>query len=183
MIARQFVDGSLTVQAGGNDLTFPHHDLGAGHTWAVSDRPHAKHYAHTGMVGLDGHKMSKSRGNLVLVSRLRAAGEDANAIRLAIMGQHYRSDWFWTDELLEHAKARLDTYRHAVSVAEGREGASDEAAVELLAAVREALGEDLNAPAALAAVDAWAVKALADTTVGGGALVRDVLAARLGVVL
>ena len=71
-------------------------------------------------------------------------------------------------------------HRHAVSVAEGREGASDEAAVELLAAVREALGEDLNAPAALAAVDAWAVKALADTTVGGGALVRDILAARLG---
>ena len=52
------------------------------------------------MVGLDGQKMSKSRGNLVLVSRLRAAGEDANAVRLAIMGQHYRSDWFWTDELL-----------------------------------------------------------------------------------
>jgi len=177
---------SLTVQAGGNDLTFPHHDLGAGHSWAVSARPHAKHYAHTGMVGLDGHKMSKSRGNLVLVSRLRAAGEDANAVRLAIMGQHYRSDWFWTDELLEHAKARLDTYRHAVSVAEGREGSegvTDEAAVELLTTVREALGEDLNAPAALAAVDAWAVKALADTTVGGGALVRDILAARLGVVL
>ena len=88
-------------------------------------------------------------------------------MRLAIMGQHYRSDWFWTDELLEHAKARLDTYRHAVSVAEGREGSdgvTDEAAVELLAAVREALGE-------------------ADTTVGGGALVRDILAARLGVVL
>lgn len=186
MIARRFVDGSLTVQAGGNDLTFPHHDLGAGHSWAVSARPHAKHYAHTGMVGLDGHKMSKSRGNLVLVSRLRAAGEDANAVRLAIMGQHYRSDWFWTDELLEHAKARLDTYRHAVSMAEGREGSegvTDEAAVELLGAVREALGEDLNAPAALAAVDAWAVKALADTTVGGGALVRDILAARLGVVL
>ena len=73
-----------------------------------------------------------------------------------------------------------------MSVAEGREGSegvTDEAAVDLLAAVREALGEDLNAPAALAAVDAWAVKALADTTVGGGALVRDILAARLGVVL
>lgn len=85
------------------------------------------------------------------------------------------------------AKARLDTYRHAVSVAEGREGSegvTDEAAVELLAAVREALGEDLNAPAALAAVDAWAVKVSWRTPLS--AVVRWCVtsrAARLGVVL
>ena len=81
MIARRFVDGSLTVQAGGNDLTFPHHDLGSGHSWALSARPHAKHYAHTGMVGLDGHKMSKSRGNTIEIRM--SADQTAKLIKKA----------------------------------------------------------------------------------------------------
>lgn len=189
MIARRFVNGPLTVQAGGSDLTFPHHDLGAGHSWAVDHRPHARHYAHTGMVGLDGHKMSKSRGNLVLVSKLRAAGVDPNAIRLAILNNHYRSDWFWTDDLLHKADARLETYRHAIAAATGND---TEGAVKTLDKVREYLADDLNAPEALKALDAWAIDALtrAQTTstgaaapVGGAELIRDILAARLGVTL
>lgn len=193
MIARKFVDGSLTVQAGGSDLTFPHHDLGAGHSWAVDHRPHAYYYAHTGMVGLDGHKMSKSRGNLVLVSTLRAGGTDPSAIRVAILSHHYRSDWFWTDSLLEQAQGRLDRYRTAVFTATGEDAS---AAVSVLCAVREHLADDLDAPAALEAVDAWADAVLAqrkpasaipasgeDAQMGGGPLIRDILEARLGIVV
>ena len=55
------------------------------------------------MVGLDGHKMRKSRGNLVLVSELRAAGFDPAAIRLAVLAHHYRDDWEWTDAGLAEA--------------------------------------------------------------------------------
>ena len=51
-----------------------------------------------GMVRLDGEKMSKSRGNLVFVSKLLAAGTDPMAVRLAIISHHYRADWDWTDE-------------------------------------------------------------------------------------
>lgn len=182
MIARHVLNKPLTVQAGGSDLIFPHHDLGAGHSWAVGNRPHALHYAHTGMVGLDGQKMSKSLGNLVLVSKLRAAGVDPNAIRLAIMANHYRSDWFWSDELLEQATARLNTYQRAIAVTTGDDTSG---ALALLESVREALAEDLNAPRALAALDSWAEKALeaGPGATGGGELVRNILASRLGVVL
>ena len=189
MIARHFVDGALTVQAGGSDLTFPHHDLGSGHSWAVANRPHARHYAHTGMVGLDGHKMSKSRGNLVLVSKLRAAGVDPAAIRLAIMSQHYRSDWFWTDELLERAIERLDLFRRAVAVADGDD---DSAALEMLDRTRALLAQDLDAPAALDELQLWAEDALVAAEhaeagegerIGGGALIADILSARFGVSL
>ena len=69
------------------------------------------------MVAYQGAKMSKSLGNLVFVSRLRAAGVDPMAIRLALVAHHYRSDWEWTDDVLAEAQARLDRWRAAVAPA------------------------------------------------------------------
>ncbi len=102
------------------------------------------------MVGLDGEKMSKSRGNLVFVSALRREGVDPAAIRLALHAHHYRSDWEWTDGVLEDAAARLGRWRAAVSRPDGP------SALTVVEEMREALANDLDAPAALAAVDRWA---------------------------
>ncbi len=76
VIAQKYLPAPFTVQGGGSDLIFPHHEMGAGHAYSLSGVPLAHHFAHAGMVGLDGEKMSKSKGNLVLVSKLRAAGEE-----------------------------------------------------------------------------------------------------------
>ncbi len=63
---------AFDVEGGGSDLAFPHHEMSASHAQvATGERPHARAYVHAGMVGLDGEKMSKSRGNLVFVSKLR----------------------------------------------------------------------------------------------------------------
>jgi len=105
--------------------------------------------------------MSKSRGNLVFVSALRRAGVDPMAIRLAILAHHYRTPWEWTDHDLEDAQARLDRWRAALA---GNGGPSADAT---LAAVRAAVADDLDAPSALAAVDAWADRALADAASDG----------------
>jgi L-cysteine:1D-myo-inositol 2-amino-2-deoxy-alpha-D-glucopyranoside ligase len=143
------------------------------------------------MVGLDGEKMSKSKGNLVLVSRLRAEREEPAAIRLAILAHHYRSDWSWTDAGFVEAKDRLRTWREALTVAPAG------SAAPLVGRLRTELANDLNAPGALAAVDAWAASALsghaADTGTGTGhvaetsaadaALVSDAVNALLGVEL
>ena len=68
---------SIDVQGGGSDLAFPHHEMGASEAQVATDIwPYARTYAHAGMVGLDGEKMSKSKVNLVFVSRLRADGRD-----------------------------------------------------------------------------------------------------------
>ena len=75
----------------------------------------ARRYVHAGMVRYDGEKMSKSLGNLVFVSRLREAGTDPMAIRLAILAHHYRGDWDWTDQGLAAAQDRLGRWRAAVS--------------------------------------------------------------------
>ena len=142
----------------------------------------AKHYAHTGMVGLDGEKMSKSLGNLVLVSKLRADGVEPAAIRLAILANHYRSDWFWTEELLGNAQAQLATWRDALHQA------PEGSAAALLAELRAALAADLDAPRALAAVDAWASCTLTAHHDAGAlaserdsALIEDAICALLGV--
>ncbi len=175
-IAVHLLGPTIDVQGGGSDLAFPHHELGAAEASVASGVwPFARAYMHAGMVGLHGEKMSKSRGNLVFVSRLRADGADPMAIRLALLGHHYRADWEWTDGDLPAAQQRLASWRAAVCRPTGP------AAGPVLDAVRAALATDLDAPAALAAVDRWA--AGEGPSAEAPALIRDVVDAMLGVAL
>jgi L-cysteine:1D-myo-inositol 2-amino-2-deoxy-alpha-D-glucopyranoside ligase len=179
-IALDHLGMGFDVQGGGSDLVFPHHEMGASHAQVLTGAfPMARAYVHAGMVGLDGEKMSKSRGNLVLVSGLREAGEDPAAIRLALHAHHYRSDWEWTDATLAGAKDRLARWRAAVSRPDGLP------AETLVDELREALADDLDAPAALAAVDRWAERQLAGggTDTGAPGLVTRAVNALLGVAL
>ncbi|GAC1375794.1 MAG: cysteine--1-D-myo-inosityl 2-amino-2-deoxy-alpha-D-glucopyranoside ligase [Pseudarthrobacter sp.] len=180
VIAQQYLPAPFTVQGGGSDLIFPHHEMGAGHAYSLAGVPLAHHYAHAGMVGLGGEKMSKSKGTLVLVSKLRGNGEEPAAIRLAILAHHYRSDWSWTAEGFEEAKTRLATWRRALPVAPAGSAAG------MIREMRSALAADLDAPAALAAVDRWAAAATQSPEAGcqqDQALVTDAVEALLGVVL
>jgi L-cysteine:1D-myo-inositol 2-amino-2-deoxy-alpha-D-glucopyranoside ligase len=138
------------------------------------------------MVRLDGEKMSKSQGNLVFVSRLIAGGTDPMVIRLTMLAHHYRDAWDWTDAGLAAAQARLDRWRAAVAAASAVPGSPATSATSgtgVLAAVRERLADDLDAPGALAAVDAWADAVLAAPGGTDGPLVRDTVDALLGIAL
>ncbi|GHH71188.1 L-cysteine:1D-myo-inositol 2-amino-2-deoxy-alpha-D-glucopyranoside ligase [Streptosporangium violaceochromogenes] len=165
------------VAGGGSDLIFPHHECGAheGHV-ACGEWPFAKAYVHAGMVALDGEKMSKSKGNLVFVSRLRRE-IDPTAVRLALLAHHYRADWEWTADQGVRAGERLARWRSAVSAPAGPE------AEGVLRGVRDRLADDLDAPGALAVVDGWVERVLAGEggDPGAPALVRDVVDALLGV--
>ncbi|HEX5406312.1 MAG TPA: cysteine--1-D-myo-inosityl 2-amino-2-deoxy-alpha-D-glucopyranoside ligase [Pseudonocardiaceae bacterium] len=153
-IALNRLGTGIDVQGGGSDLAFPHHEFSAAHAEALTgDYPFARHYSHAGMIGLDGEKMSKSRGNLVFVSRLRADGVDPMAVRLALLSGHYRTDRAWTDDLLAVGQARVDRWRHAVT------GPTGPAAADTITRLRDHLSDDLDTPNALAAVDAWAAEA------------------------
>ncbi|MEW1865971.1 cysteine--1-D-myo-inosityl 2-amino-2-deoxy-alpha-D-glucopyranoside ligase [Streptomyces sp. NBC_00669] len=179
-IALDHLGMGFDVQGGGSDLAFPHHEMGASHAQVLTgEYPYAKAYVHAGMVALDGEKMSKSKGNLVFVSALRRAGVDPAAIRLALLAHHYRADWEWTDDVLADAVARLGRWREAVSRPDGP------SADALLDEVRAALADDLDAPRALAAVDAWAVTQASEggTDPGAPGLVSRAVDALLGVAL
>jgi L-cysteine:1D-myo-inositol 2-amino-2-deoxy-alpha-D-glucopyranoside ligase len=157
--------------------------------------PFARVYAHAGMVSYQGHKMSKSLGNLVFVNRLLADGVDPMAIRMALLARHYRSDWEWTEAMLAGADARLARWRAALAHTEAAASAGPEvipsaAAAEALAGVRARMRDDLDAPGALGILDRWADRLLADAPtritpadVSGARLVRDVADALLGIKL
>jgi L-cysteine:1D-myo-inositol 2-amino-2-deoxy-alpha-D-glucopyranoside ligase len=210
-IAVEFLGPVFDVQAGGSDLIFPHHELSASHS-RVACAPSAsgaeahvfaRLYAHSGMVAYQGAKMSKSLGNLVFVSRLRESGVDPMAIRLALLAHHYRSDWEWTDAVLAEAQARLSRWRAAttraaalVAVPPAPDGASAPAAAfaeevpaveAVLQTVRERLADDLDAPGALAAIDAWADAVLSgppgSVQPDAVSLIRDTADALLGIAL
>jgi L-cysteine:1D-myo-inositol 2-amino-2-deoxy-alpha-D-glucopyranoside ligase len=167
---------TLDVQGGGSDLVFPHHELSAAEAEvATGVWPFARAYVHAGMVGLDGEKMSKSLGNLVFVSKLIAGGTDPGALRLALLDAHYRTDREWTPATLTRGEVRLAAWRAGVTRTSGPDGPA------LLSAVRKALHDDLDTPAALAAVDAWC-RADGDDA-GAPTLVRDAVDALLGVLL
>ena len=170
---------AFDVQAGGSDLAFPHHPMCAAEATAVTGEPFASAFLHTGMVGLEGTKMSKSLGNLVFVSRLLEAGTDPMAVRLVLLAQHYRSDWEYNSHLLAAAEQRLARWRTAVAQPAGP------AAEPVLEQVRAALRTDLDAPSALAAIDRWAESCLAgdQPDAAAPALISAVADALLGISL
>jgi L-cysteine:1D-myo-inositol 2-amino-2-deoxy-alpha-D-glucopyranoside ligase len=152
--------------------------MSAGHGEALSGtEPFARTFVHQAMVGYDGEKMSKSKGNLVLVSRLRERGVDPMAIRLALLAHHYRTPWEWTDDVLAEAEARLATWRAGLSTNGGPD------AEETVAQVRARLADDLDTPGALAAIDAWVARSLAEggTVEGAPGIVGRTCDALLGV--
>ena len=173
-IAMEYLGVPFDVQGGGSDLAFPHHEMSAAHAHVVAGA-FATLYSHAGMVGLDGEKMSKSLGNLVFVSRLRADGVEAAAVRLALLGAHYRTDREWSPSVLAAAEQRLARWRTAVA------GGSGADALPVLAEVRDRLADDLDSPGALAAIDRWA--ATPGTDPEAPALIANLAASLLGLSL
>jgi L-cysteine:1D-myo-inositol 2-amino-2-deoxy-alpha-D-glucopyranoside ligase len=154
-IALGRIGSGLDIQGGGSDLIFPHHEFTAAHAECVRGvRRFARHYVHAGMIGWDGHKMSKSRGNLVLVSGLRAQGVEPQAIRLGLLAGHYRADRLWSDQVLHDATARLRHWRAATTLPAGPD------ATGVIARLRQYLADDLDTPKAVAALDGWSADAL-----------------------
>jgi len=151
---------TIDLHGGGSDLIFPHHECERAQSEAATGEPFVRHWMHVAMVYMNGHKMSKSLGNLVFVDRLRTEW-DPRAIRLAIIEHHYRREWEWDDTLMPRNAARLAAWQAAGSGDDG----------SLLSDVRAALDDDLDTPAALA---------LIDTAAGGGRPVGSA-AALLGV--
>jgi L-cysteine:1D-myo-inositol 2-amino-2-deoxy-alpha-D-glucopyranoside ligase len=182
-IALEHLGATFDVQGGGSDLVFPHHEMCASEAQVARGARFARAYAHAGMVGYDGEKMSKSRGNLVFVNALRRSEVDPMAIRLALLRHHYRADWEWADAELWDAVDTLATWRRALSLGAGA------TAAPVVEAVLAALADDLDAPAALAAVQAWVAATLgsdglADTSDrDAAAAVHRLLDAALGLSL
>ncbi len=133
---------AVDVHAGGAELRFPHHAYHAAMAEAFTGvRPYARAWFHTGVVTIDGAKMAKSAGNLVMIGDL-LADHPAGAVRLMILDRPWAQGWDYRPELLDAAAIRLASLYQAAA----RKVPDDAAAV---AELRRLLAADLNVPAAL----------------------------------
>ena len=167
----------IDIQGGGSDLIFPHHEMCAAQAQILTGKPLASTYVHAGMIGLDGEKMSKSKGNLVFVSKLVAAGRDPMAIRWALMKDHYRQDRMWTDELLVAAESELIALRSCL--------AQDDVAPtsDLIEKIVDALSDDLNTKGVISVLNTWVERTQAGDTGGDAQSLVRALDALLGIKL
>ena len=170
-------DALIDIQGGGSDLIFPHHEMCAAQAQILTGKPLASTYVHAGMIGLDGEKMSKSKGNLVFVSKLVAAGRDPMAIRWALMKDHYRQDRMWTDELLVAAESELIALRSCL--------AQDDVAPtsDLIEKIVDALSDDLNTKGVISVLNTWVERTQSGDTGGDAQSLVRALDALLGIKL
>jgi L-cysteine:1D-myo-inositol 2-amino-2-deoxy-alpha-D-glucopyranoside ligase len=144
LLGENFLEGNkasetlIDIQGGGSDLIFPHHFMSAAQSKAMTGQKFAKAFVHTGMIGLDGEKMSKSKGNLVFVSKLLDQGVDPVVIRFALLQGHYSQDRMWSEEVLKKATSEVQEIRTSLAMMEV-------APTELLiSTLIDCLADDLN---------------------------------------
>jgi L-cysteine:1D-myo-inositol 2-amino-2-deoxy-alpha-D-glucopyranoside ligase len=145
VMAMEHLGSVIDIHGGGTDLIFPHHEAEIVQSEHLTGQgPFAQFWIHTGMVGLDGEKMSKSVGNLVFVRDLLDRVEGA-VVRCYLLGHHHRSDWSYSDEHLLQAAERYKRW-HAAAAIGGREHGIEQACWD-------ALRDDLDTPRVLSLMD------------------------------
>ena len=170
-------DPIIQIQGGGSDLTFPHHYMSEQIVRAAYGRGFANNYVHSAMIHLDGEKMSKSKGNLVFVSKLLSQGIDPMVIRWALLSGHYQQDRSWSDELLQKSSSEISLLRSALAQSEVAE------TKELIQSIISDLANNLDTPTALNRLIAWAKSSQSSPKVNESGLVSRGIDSLLGLAL
>lgn len=168
---------SIDIQGGGSDLIFPHHEMSAAQGKLINGKNFAANYVHAGMVGLDGEKMSKSKGNLVFISKLLQDGVDPMAIRIALMSHHYRIDHMWQQSDLTKAEIFLKDLH--ICLARMEVAPTDKVVSELI----KAMANDIDSPSALSALQDWIDETNNGATGGSAGELSRAIDAILGIAL
>jgi L-cysteine:1D-myo-inositol 2-amino-2-deoxy-alpha-D-glucopyranoside ligase len=168
---------SITLQAGGSDLMFPHHYMTALQAKALTGVEFASCYSHAGMIGLDGEKMSKSKGNLVFVSKLRQEGVSAALIRIALFADRYSTDRMWSRELVDDANKLLARLLSALSRQEVAP------TFEVVQEIVNAISDDLNTPKVFELLNSWCLKTEEGEVGGSPGEISRALDTYLGITL
>ena len=170
-------DPIIDLQGGGSDLLFPHHYMSAKIVQAAYGREFSSLYIHAGMIGLDGEKMSKSKGNLVFVSKLLENKVDPMVIRWALLSDHYQSDRQWSDDLLRKAESEVELLRTALSRTEVAD--TDQLVKDLISDI----ANNLDTPTALNRLVLWAIASQKDGSFNKSGQVSRAIDSLLGLAL
>jgi len=164
----------ITLQGGGSDLYFPHHYMSNYQASALSNKPLAKIFSHVGMIGYEGEKMSKSKGNLLFVSKMIQEGVDPISLRIALINRRYR-DYFPWDE--SHLKNAIDTCQRIRSSLSREVCAPTD---QLILRMIQALSNDLDTIEVFRLLELWCQETEKGTSGGNPGELSRVLDLYLG---
>ncbi|MER1989688.1 cysteine--tRNA ligase [Solibacillus isronensis] len=119
VMAREHLGDTIDIHAGGQDLTFPHHENEIAQSEAHNDKTFARYWMHNGYINIDNEKMSKSLGNFILVNDIRKQ-IDPQVLRFFMLSVHYRNPINFAQDLVEAAKSGLDRIRTSYTNVEHR---------------------------------------------------------------
>lgn len=159
-MSMKYLGETLDIHCGGKDLVFPHHENEIAQSEGATGKPFVHYWMHNGFINVDNQKMSKSAGNFFTVREI-SKEFDLEAVRMFMLGAHYRSPINFSREMIEQAKASLDRLynardRYEFLLSNAKEGEMGEREEELMARIRAArdgfdaaMDDDLNTADAL----------------------------------
>ena len=170
-------DPIVSLQGGGSDLIFPHHFMSAQIIEAAYGRRFSETFVHAAMISLDGEKMSKSKGNLVFVSKLIESGVDPMILRWALLRGHYQKDRAWNTQLLDKSSIEVNLIRSALAQSEVAE------TKDVINSLIKDLSNNLDTPAALERLINWANSSKSNPSVNQSGLMARAIDSLLGLAL
>lgn len=181
-IACHYLDGNkndpiVSMQGGGSDLIFPHHFMSAQIIQAAYGRKFSESFVHAAMISLDGEKMSKSKGNLVFVSKLLESGVDPMILRWALLRGHYQQDRAWSMELLDRSIMEVNLVRSALAQSEVAE------TNDVIDSLIHDISNNLDTPSALDRLTSWAKSSQSNPSVNQSGLMARAIDSLLGLAL
>lgn len=152
-MVKKYLGDQIDIHAGGQDLTFPHHENEIAQSEALTGKTFAKYWLHNGYINIDNEKMSKSLGNFVLVHDI-IKQHDPQLLRFFMLSVHYRHPINYSEELLENTKSAFNRLKTAYSNLQHRQNSSTnltedddqwlEKVEEHRKAFEEAMDDDFN---------------------------------------
>jgi cysteinyl-tRNA synthetase len=152
-MSMKYLGESFAIHGGGGDLIFPHHEAEIAQSQCLTGHPFVRHWMHTGMLYCGEHKMSKSLGNMVFLADLLPVCPP-DAIRLYLLGHHYREPW--NHDKRDLAAARTAARKLSEALHEGGLRAGEGEIDRRGTAFLNALGDDLDTPRAIEELHALA---------------------------
>ena len=150
-------DATLDIHGGGNDLIFPHHENEIAQGSCCSSSDYCNYWFHNGIVLVDKKKMSKSLGNVILVSDILSE-ENPIVVRIALMSSHYRQPLNWTQDTMNNSRNIYEKIISSLDIESSKITERDEKFIDLLC-------DDLNTPNALQYISKQARDAKKDSSV------------------